>query len=170
MTAFHASGGGVELAWRKVSSLIALSLAVYKFSSLEGFTCWLGKADLLPLLWGGRSCVSIANNRFGEGVHPVRVNTRHCEAFLLDFQAGSVYSCHSEDEIRRIQKRLTFTQTQELSGSFEQSSQDDRGKCNGLVGLLTSLKDECKKYKTVTNFSTFQPFNCSTLREVVHHA
>ncbi len=39
----------------------------------------MGKADLLPLLWGGRSCVSIANNRFGEGVHPVRVNTCHCE-------------------------------------------------------------------------------------------
>ena len=49
------------------------------YLSLEGFTCRLGKAEQLPLLWGGRSCVSIANYRFGEGVHPVRVNTRHCD-------------------------------------------------------------------------------------------
>ena len=42
MTALHASGGGgVKYAWRKVSSLIAFSLAVYKFSSLGGFTCWV---------------------------------------------------------------------------------------------------------------------------------
>ena len=56
-----------------------LSLAVEEFRSLEGFTCWFGKAVQLLLLWGGRSCVSIANYRFGEGVHPVRVNTCHCE-------------------------------------------------------------------------------------------
>ena len=79
MTAFHASGGGVKYAWRKLYSLIAFSLAVFKFSSLAEFTCWLGKAEQLPLLWGGRSCVSIANNRFGEGVHPVREIHSHSE-------------------------------------------------------------------------------------------
>ena len=107
MTAFHTSGGGVKYAWHKAfayfrlilpwmgkvpkadgviqltlsnpSSSLALSLAVYKFISLAGFTCRLGKAEQLPLLWGGRSCVSIANYRFGEGVHPVREISRHSE-------------------------------------------------------------------------------------------
>ena len=37
MTALYASGGGVKYAWRKLSSLIALSLEVYKFSSLAEF-------------------------------------------------------------------------------------------------------------------------------------
>ena len=104
----HLGGGGVKYAWHKAfvyfrlilpwmgkvpkadgviqltlsnpSSSLALSLAVYKFISLAGFTCWFGEAEQLPLLWGGRSCVSIANYRFGEGVHPVWVKTRHCEA------------------------------------------------------------------------------------------
>ena len=80
VTVLQLSGGGVKHAWCKVSSLVVFSLAVYKISSLAEFTCWLGKAEQLPLQWGGRSCVSIANNRFGEGVHPVRVNTPHCEA------------------------------------------------------------------------------------------
>ena len=98
MTTFHASGG-VKYAWRKVSSLIAFSLAVYKFSSLGGFTCWV--------------------------INPT-------------------YGFHSHSERSEESRELRVQQTQILSGSFEQSSQDDRGKCIELGSILTGLEGGCK--------------------------
>ena len=81
------------------------------YLSLEEFTCRLGKAEQLPLLWGGRSCVSIANYRFGEGVHPVRVNTRHCDGGKC-IGLGGQSTCYSKrSEARRgnpVEQRLIF--------------------------------------------------------------
>ena len=99
MTVLPTSGGGVKYAWHKVSSLIALSLSVYKFRSLEGLTCWV--------------------------INPT-------------------YGFHSHSERSEESRELRVQQTQILSGSFEQSSQDDRGKCIELGSILTGLEGGCK--------------------------
>jgi len=91
MTALHALGGGVKYAtYKHFADILVSSLEVEEFRSLEGFTCWLGKAEQLPLLWGGRSCVSIANYRFGEGVEPV-----WCKGFDLIVSSLAVYKFSS---------------------------------------------------------------------------
>ena len=64
--------------------------------------------------------MSIANNRFGEGVHPVRDNTRHCE--------GGKYN-----------GLVSVPTSLKVEGK--------RGKYNGLVATPTRLKDDCKKGK-----------------------
>ena len=80
---------------------------------------------------GVRSCACMASYKCGEGVHPVR-------------------EIHSHSERSEESRAITVQQTQILSGSFEQSSQDDRGKYNGLVGTSTSLKDDCKKLNVLS--------------------
>ena len=167
MTAFHTSGGGVKYAWHKAfayfrlilpwmgkvpkadgviqltlsnpSSSLALSLAVYKFISLAGFTCWLGKAEQLPLLWGGRRCVSIAKYRFGEGVHPVRVNTRHCEGGKCNGLVSVPTSLKVEGKKGKC-NGLVATPTS-MEGRCK------KGKCNGLVATPTSMEGRCKRGK-----------------------
>ena len=174
--------------------------------------CWLGKAEQLPLQWGGRSCVSIANNRFGEGVHPVRVNTRHCDggkciglvsvptSLKVEGKKGKCNGLVSQPirhceacEARRgnpVEQRLnlldcftTFAMTviRHSEGVFYPTYQLvltlpievhltlRRVSLLMLRGFFAPLCSALND-KTVTNFSTFQPFNCSTLREVVRHA
>ena len=193
--------GGVKLAWRKVSSFIVSSLEVYKFRSLEGGKyyglvseltglndecCVKTPTEQLPLLWGGRSCVSIANNRFGEGVHPVRVNTCHCEgskcnglvsvptSLKVEGKRGKYNGLDGQPtrhceacEARRgnpvDQSQIPLDCFTTFAMTVNRHSEGVARRVSLLMlrgffaPLCSALND-----KTVTNFSTLQPFNFST--------
>ena len=154
--------------------------------------------------------MSIANYRFGEGGHSVRVNTRHCALDAQSHKLGTnpldfatPYQVRGNDctstrhcevcEARRgnpVEQRLnlldcftTFAMTviRHSEGVFYPTYQLvltlpievhlplRRVSLLMLRGFFAPLCSALND-KTVTNFSTFQPFNCSTLRKVVRHA
>ena len=147
--------GVIQLTLSNPSSSLALSLAVYKFSSLAEFICWLGKAEQLPLLWGGRSCVSIANNRFGEGVHPVRVNTRHCEGGkCIELGGQPIRHCEA-CEARRgnpVEQRLNLL---DCFTTFAMTTT-----VTNYSTFLTRLSSWLSSYQPI--YLPLQPFNYST--------
>ena len=129
--------------------------------------------------------MSIANYRFGEGVHPVRVNTRHCEGGKCNGLDGQPTRHCEACEARRgnpvdqsqilLDCFTTFAMTviRHSEGVFYPTYQlvltlpievhlpIRRVSLLMLRGFFAPLCSALND-KTVTNFSTLQPFNSST--------